>query len=105
DLRTEIAEIQEQRLGQTLEARSTYEAVLSEDPSHSKANEGLFRILDRAQDYPALVQFIERRLGSESPQDRVRSLCRVAEIYDTRLESSEQALAQYKRALEVDPES
>lgn len=105
DLRTEIAEIQEQRLGQILEARATYEAVLAEDPSHPKANEGLFRILDRAEDYPALVQFIERRLESESPQDRVRSLCRVAEIYDTRLDNSEQALAQYKRALEIDPES
>lgn len=105
DFRTEIAEIQEQRLGQLDLARGTYESVLAEDPSHPRANEGLSRILDRAQDYPALVQFIERRLSSESPPDRVRSLCRVAEIYETRLGNSDQALAHYKQALEIDPES
>lgn len=105
DLRTESAELLEQKLGDTARARAIFEAVLSEDPSHSKANDGLMRILDRAGDYPALIQLLEARLNGEAPAERVKTLCRIGELYDDRIGQTDAALIHYKKALERDPES
>jgi tetratricopeptide (TPR) repeat protein len=105
DLRSEMAELLEQKLGDLPGARAIYEQVLAEDATHAKANEGLTRILDKAGDFSALVLHLERRMSAESPTDKVKSLCKMGDLYDSRLSNSDAALEHYKKALSFDPQS
>jgi tetratricopeptide (TPR) repeat protein len=105
DLRAETAELLEQKLGDAAAARSVYELILAEDATHPRASEGLVRILDRAGDFPALVQHLERRIAAEASADKVKTLCKIGELYDTRLGNLEAALAHYQKAVAIDPQS
>lgn len=103
DLRTESAEILEHRLGDIASARAIYELVLSEDPAHQKAGEALARLLERQGDYDMLVQLLEQRLGAQPKDAALRTLCRIADIYDERLNRPDEAADRYSRALSQDP--
>lgn len=105
DLRTESAEILEQRLGDVAGARAIYELVLSEDPSHARAGEALARILEKQGDYDVLVKLLKERVDAQPADDAVRSLCRIGEIYDDRLGAPDEATKVYNAALQRDPTS
>ena len=105
DLRTESAEILEQRIGDIAGARTVYELVLSEDPGHVKAGEALARILEKSGDFDVLVKLLAERVGAQPTADAVRSLCRIGEIYDDHLNQSDEAAKTYRRALELEPQS
>jgi tetratricopeptide (TPR) repeat protein len=105
DLRTEAAEILEQRIGDIAGARAVYELVLSEDPAHVKAGEALSRILEKSGDFDVLVKLLKQRLEAQPAEDAIRSLCRIGEIYDDRLGDTAEAVKMYNQALERDPSS
>lgn len=105
DLRTESAEILEERLGDIASARAVYELVLSEDPAHRRAGDALARILEKQGDYDILVKLLEERIAAQPAEDAIRSLCRIGEIYADRLNNTEEATKRFRRALEQDPTS
>lgn len=105
DLRTESAEILEQRLGDTAGARAVYELVLSEDPAHAKAGEALARILEKSGDFDILVKLLGERVDAQPTADAVRTLCRIGEIFDDHLNNADEATRTFRRAMELDPQS
>ncbi len=105
DLRTESAEILEQRLGDAAGARAIYELVLSEDPAHERAGEALARILEKQGDFDILVQLLKARIDAQPADDAVRSLCRIGELYDDRINDPDEATKMFNAALERDPTS
>lgn len=105
DLRAESAEILEQRLGDTGSARAIYEMVLSEDPGHERAADALARILEKQGDFDVLVKRLEERVEAQATAGAVRSLCRIGEIYDDRLNNPDEATNMYRRALAREPQS
>jgi len=105
DLRAETAELLQQKLGDVAGARSLYELILSEDATHPRASEGLAHILDKAGDFAALTTHLERRVAAEAGADKVKTLCKIGELYDTRLGNAELALAHFQKALSFDAES
>ncbi len=105
DLRTESAEILEQRLGDSAGARAIYELVLSEDPAHERAGEALARILEKQGDFDILVQLLKARIDAQPADDAVRSLCRIGELYDDRINDHDEAAKMFHAALQRDPTS
>jgi len=105
NLRAEAAEVLEQKIGDLQGARSVYEHVLSEDPSHERAVEALARILEKSGDFAALVGLLDRRLSAQPKADAIRTLCRIGEIFDDRLNNPDEASARFKKALDFDPTS
>ncbi len=105
DLRTESAEILEKQMGDIGGARSVYEQVLSEDPTHVKASDALARIYDKAGDFDTLVRLLQQRASAQRGAEQLRTLCRVAEIYEDRLGNQEEAVRRYQEALKLDPSS
>ncbi len=105
DLRTESAEILEQRLGDNESARAIYELVLSEDPAHQKAGDSLARILEKSGDFDILVKLLGQRVEAQPAAEAIRTLCRIGEIYDDHLNNADDAINMFKRALEQDAQS
>jgi len=105
DLRTESAEVLEQRLNDISGARAVYEMVLSEDPAHERAADALARILEKQGDFDILVKRLEERVEAQATSGAVRSLCRIGDIYDERLGNTDDATNMYREALKRDPES
>jgi len=104
DLRAEAAEVLEHQLGDTGAARDLYEQVFATDPSHRRAAEGLTRICERSEDYPALAHLLSRRAEALGGEERLKQLCRLAEVQDTRLGDREAAISTYESVLAVNPE-
>lgn len=102
DLRAEAASILEQYLNDTQSARALYEQILSEDPGHAAASDALARMFERAGDFSNLVKHLQRRSEAERGDDKLRSLSRIAELYETQLKDDTEAVRRYKAALELD---
>lgn len=105
DLRTESAEILEKHLGDAGSARAIYEQVLSEDPGHVGASDALARLYDRSEDYQALASLLERRSAAQRGAEQIRTLCRIAELFEDRLDDPAEAIRRYQGALAIDPSS
>jgi tetratricopeptide (TPR) repeat protein len=105
DLRTEAAEILEKQMGDAASARGIYEQVLAEDPTHVRASDALGRIYDANRDFDGLVKLLSHRANAQRGAEQVRTLCRIAEIYEDRLNNSEEAIRRYEGALDIDPAS
>lgn len=103
DFRAESAEILEHRLGDTAAARGVYELVLSEDPAHERAGEALSRLLEKQGDYDMLVRLLEQRIDAQPKEAALRTLCRIGELFDERLNQPEEGVSRYMRALAQDP--
>ncbi|MCH2109353.1 MAG: protein kinase [Polyangiaceae bacterium] len=105
ELRTEAGEILEERIGDLAGARSIYESVLADDPSHQRAGDGLARILEKSGDYEALVKLLNSRVDAESTAAAIITRCRIGEIYEDHLDDEREAKAAYEKALESDSTS
>jgi tetratricopeptide (TPR) repeat protein len=102
DLRAEAAEILELQLSDTGRARDLYEQVLAEDPGHERASEALSRIYERTGDFPGYVKLLERRAEALRGEERLRVLCRVAEIYEDNLKDEAEAMRRLVSVLAED---
>jgi tetratricopeptide (TPR) repeat protein/tRNA A-37 threonylcarbamoyl transferase component Bud32 len=103
DLRAEAAELLEHQLGDAGAARNLYEQILSEDPGHVKAGAALSKLYERMQDYESLVRFLERRSEAVRGEEKLRTLARIAELYETQLGSDSEAIRRYRELLELEP--
>ncbi len=103
-LRTEAAELAEHQLGDPGGARTLYEAVLSEDPGHEKASEGLARICEAAGDYAGYARVLEARSQALSGDAKATVLVRLAEIHELRLSNDSEAIKLLESVLVAQPE-
>jgi tetratricopeptide (TPR) repeat protein/tRNA A-37 threonylcarbamoyl transferase component Bud32 len=102
DYRAEAAEILEQNLNDTPSARALYEQILSDDPSHARAGDALTRIYERTSDFANLVKHLGRRSEAQRGEEKLRSLSRIAEVYETQLNDDAEASKRYQEVLEGD---
>lgn len=102
DLRSEAAEILEQYLNDTQNARLLYEQVLADDPGHPKASDAVARIYERSGDFSSLVKHLAHRSEAQRGDEKLRSLSRIAEVYETQLKDDNEALRRYKDVLGLD---
>ncbi len=105
DLRAEAAELLELRLNDTDNARALYEQLLSEDPGQVKASDALGRIYERTGDFQSLLKLLERRAEAQRGEDKLKTLCRIAEIYETNLSDDAEALKRLQAASALDASS
>jgi tetratricopeptide (TPR) repeat protein len=105
DLRAEAADILETRLGDAAGARVMVEQILADDPAHAAANEQLARLCERASDHAALVKVLERRAAALRGEERLRVLCRIAEIQELNLNDDAGAEKRYEAVLDADPKN
>lgn len=104
DLRARAAGIYEEELGDLGAAAARYESILASDPEDREAMEGLeraYRVLGRHRD---LADLFERRIASDaSPEERRRTLLKLARLQLDELEDEAAAVESYRRILEMDP--
>lgn len=105
ELRSEAAELLELHLNDVNGARAMYEQILAEDPGQVRASDALCRIYERTQDYPSLIKILTNRADAQRGEDKVKTLCRIAELYEHALNDDEEAHRRYLAALEIDPRS
>lgn len=100
------AQIEDRELGLVDEAASGYVHVLSLDPADAEALDALEALFVRTQRWTDLIGVIERRVEqSNDPERREALYVQMARIYDEQLGRPEDAVASYRRVLELDPAS
>ncbi len=105
DYRAEAAEILEVQLNDPGRARDLYEQGLAQDPGHQAASEALARIYERTGDYAGFVKILEQRVSAERGDDKLKTMCRIAEIHEDQLKDDAEAIRRYDAVLTVDPHS
>jgi tetratricopeptide (TPR) repeat protein len=105
DFRAEAAELLELHLNDAASARNMVEAILAEDPGHVSASNQLARLCERAGDFSGLVKILEQRANAQRGDERLKTLCRIAELYETKLGDDAEAERRFQAALDVDPKS
>lgn len=103
DFRAEAAELLELYLNDPVSARNMVEAILAEDPGHVAASNQLARLCERAGDFTGLVKILERRASAQRGEERLKTLCRIAELYELKLADDGEAERRYQAALDLDP--
>jgi tetratricopeptide (TPR) repeat protein len=100
-----LAQLQEARLHQPLEAMQSLEQARELDPTHPVPSGEIARILEDHGDARALRDAVERLTQhATTAEDRARHLIRAAEIDELRLGDDASALRTYQRALAEAPD-
>jgi tetratricopeptide (TPR) repeat protein len=99
DCRAEAADILELQLGDTGRARDLYEQVLVDDPGHERASDALSRIYERTSDFPGFVKLLERRAEALRGEQRLKVLCRIADVYEDHLKNEAEAIRRLESVL------
>jgi tetratricopeptide (TPR) repeat protein len=102
DYRAEAAELLELHLGDPAAARRMVEAILAEDPGHITASNQLARLCERAGDHSGLVKILERRADAQRGDEKLKTLCRIAELYELKLGDDAEAERRYQAVLDLD---
>jgi tetratricopeptide (TPR) repeat protein len=102
ELRAEAAELLELRMSDTESARAIYEQLLSEDPGLAKASAALARIYERTADFHSLLQLLVRRADAQRGEDKIKTLCRIAEVYESNLHDDGEAVKRFQAASALD---
>jgi tetratricopeptide (TPR) repeat protein len=94
------------RLGDVDQAARAYYKVLAIDPADAEALAALEQLFTRTQRWKDLIGVVERRIDQAGDaRDREALYGTMAQIYDERLGRPEDAVAAYKKVLELDPGS
>lgn len=99
DLRCEAAAILENQLNDVGGARELYGQVVAVDPGHARATDALLRIFEQGRDHANVVKLLEMQLATLRGEDKLRCLCRIAEVYEVRLGDDAEAARRYNAAL------
>lgn len=105
DLRAEAAEVLEHHLSDTASASALYERVLGEDPGHPRASDAVAKLYERMGDHESLVKVLSRRSDAQRGDDKLRSLLRIAEVYESSLNDDAEAIRRFQRVLELDAQN
>ena len=101
-----VADLYETRLDDVPSAVARLEALLEIDSAYAPAHRALGRLLLRTDQPAALVKLYERELAStEDTEHKVFLLSRMARLHEERLSDVDQAVAQQRRILEIDPKN
>ena len=99
-----MAAIYEQQLGDFDRSGKVYREVLELDGSSIVALRGLERIYVAVQDWPDLVQILERQLDVvETERERVDVLLKIAQHQEEHFLKFDIAAQRYEQALEISP--
>jgi tetratricopeptide (TPR) repeat protein len=94
------------RLSDVDQAARAYYKVLTIDAGDAEALAALEQLFTRTQRWKDLIGVVERRIEqTEDARDREALYGSMAQIYDERLERPDDAVAAYKKVLEIDPGS
>src|SRR6185437_7274063 len=97
------ARVYEQDIGDQETAIARYRKVLEIDPLNLAAAESLERLFRTAGKYPELSQILQRKAEIlEEPHDQEEALFQAAAIEEDMLERPEEAIAVYKKVLDID---
>src|SRR6185436_10188952 len=97
DLRAEAAEIVSNKLGSAQAALELYESVVSEDPGHERAVEGMVTMLRQAGDNKRALSILSGRAAALSGEERQVLLCEIAEGYEVDVDDLDAAEKSYKQ--------
>lgn len=99
-----VARVQDERLGSVDAAAQAFAKVLSIDPADAEALQALEQLYTRTERWTDLIGVIERRVElADDPDTREALFERMAAIYDGQLSRPEDAVACYRKVLELDP--
>lgn len=101
DFRAEAAEILDTRLSDVKNARALYEQVLAEDPAHPRALPLLEKLYEKSSDFQALAALLSKNLSNKRPEERQKTLTRLGELHETKLDDALEAARNYELALEL----
>jgi len=106
ELLEKIASIQEHQLGMSIMAFNTYVRLFHEDLTSGKIRAELERLAAKDENLEALAAVYEEELDNiEEPAIGAEIAIKVADIQLEQLESEEEAIRFYRRALRFDPRS
>ncbi|MEZ4392638.1 MAG: tetratricopeptide repeat protein [Polyangiales bacterium] len=100
--RAEAADLVDARVNDAAKARELAEAVLAVDAAEPKAVEVLERILLRLEDWPVLVELLERKADALEGSAKAEALCEIAEVYEDHISDTAKAAAWYEKARGAD---
>jgi|GEM_PF-1784218 len=104
-LHQKCAEIAERHLEDLPLAEQHYRRALAILPDFLPALEGLGRIYMRSKRWDDIIEMSGRELReTDDPRETIRRLGALAEIFETQLERSEDAIKLYERILEIAPD-
>jgi tetratricopeptide (TPR) repeat protein len=103
DTRVEAAEVIGSKLNDASRATDLYKAVLAEDPVHPKASAALEDVFARSKNWAELVALLDQKAKSQRGEEKVETLCSIAELYDDRLTDAAKAQLRFEEALAVEP--
>ena len=99
-----IARIQDAELGDAAAATQTYERLREIDPDDGVALSGLEELKRQANDHEGLAELLLERVERvQSTEERASVLREIAELYEDRLEDSDNALVAWTQALTDEP--
>ncbi len=100
---TEAAEVAWRMLGDEARAEALLRRVLESDPGDRRAGRLFDALLTARERWQDLADALERRAEALAGEERAELLCRLAELYEDRLDEVERAAAFYDAALDVEP--
>src|SRR5690606_36054345 len=99
-----IASLYEEMLASPSDAIAAYDEILSHDGDNLRALRSLDRLYQAGERWQDLGDNLVRQLAlAEERHDRIDLLGRLAELRETRLGESAEAIETYRQVLELDP--
>lgn len=106
DLLVRLASVQDDKLDNSIDAISTYRAVIAEDPADKDAVRALSRLYEGSQNWPELLDNLDLEAGfaDQDDHDALNAVdMRRAIVLMDKLHAPHDALAPLRRILERDP--
>jgi tetratricopeptide (TPR) repeat protein len=105
NFQSEAAELLDIYLNDAPAARALLEEIVEQDPGHPRASQHLAKLYERIGDHSALVRLLERSAEGQRGEERTKTLCRIAELYEANLDDELEARRRYNAVLDQDPHS
>ncbi|HEX6243013.1 MAG TPA: tetratricopeptide repeat protein [Polyangiales bacterium] len=102
NLRAQAAQVAYGHLHDAATARGMFEQVLAEDPSHALALDALEEIYESEGESDALAALLETRSKAEKGDSRIKTLLKLAELYEHGGHDLNAAAERYRAALDIE---
>lgn len=103
DLRSEAADVLATRLGNEVGAEEMFQSVLAEDPGHSRAGEGLAKLLRARGESRRALEVLEARALAQTGEEKRQQILQLAEAWETELDRLDIAERLYRSVLAEEP--